>query len=45
MAAACILREAGLDAPAAIERVHVAREHTLTREEGLHYVQDWVVGA
>ena len=45
MTAACILREAGLDAPAAIDRVHAAREHTLTREEQLHYVHDWVAGA
>ena len=44
MAAACILREAGLDAPAAIDRVHIAREHTLTREDGLEYVRGWPMG-
>ncbi|MEX1296706.1 MAG: ADP-ribosylglycohydrolase family protein, partial [Candidatus Limnocylindrales bacterium] len=30
MTAACFLREAGLDADTAIDRVHAAREHTLT---------------
>ena len=45
MAAACLLREAGLDAPSAIDRIHAAREHTLTREEQLQYVRDWRPGA
>ena len=41
MAAACLLREAGLEAPAAVARVQSAREHALTREEQLAYVRDW----
>jgi protein-tyrosine phosphatase len=41
MAAACVLRQAGLDATAAVDRVHAAREHTLTRDEQLAYVRDW----
>ena len=45
MAAACLLREAGLDATTTIDRIHSAREHTLTREEQLAYVRDWVAGA
>ncbi len=45
MAAACLLREAGLDATTAIDRIHAAREHTLTREEQLAYVRDWVARA
>jgi ADP-ribosylglycohydrolase/protein-tyrosine phosphatase len=41
MAAACLLREAGLDADRSIERVRSAREHALTRDEQLHYVRAW----
>ena len=44
MAAACLLREAGLDAGEAIERVHAARKHTLTRVEQQRYVQAWPPG-
>jgi protein-tyrosine phosphatase len=42
MAAACLLREGGLDTPAAVQRVQAAREHSLTRDEQLAYVRDWV---
>ncbi len=41
MTAACLLREAGLDADTAIERVHSARRHTLTMPDQLRYVRDW----
>ncbi len=41
MTAACLLREAGLDADLAIERVHDARRHTLTMPDQLRYVRDW----
>jgi protein-tyrosine phosphatase len=41
MTSACLLREAGLDADAAIDRVHAAREHTLTMPEQLDYVRGW----
>lgn len=41
MTTACLLREAGLDADAAIDRVHAARDHTLTLPEQLRYVRDW----
>ena len=41
MTAACLLREAGLDADTAIARVHAARRHTLTMPDQLRYVQDW----
>jgi ADP-ribosylglycohydrolase len=41
MTAACLLREAGLDAEAAIDRVHQARRHTLTMPEQLAYVRGW----
>jgi len=41
MTAACLLREAGLDADAAIDRVHAARQHTLTMPEQLDYVRGW----
>ncbi|MGD8682386.1 MAG: ADP-ribosylglycohydrolase family protein [Chloroflexota bacterium] len=41
MTSACLLREAGLDADAAIDRVHTAREHTLTMPEQLDYVRGW----
>ena len=41
MTAACLLREAGLDAATAIDRVHAARDHTLTMPEQLRYVKDW----
>jgi ADP-ribosyl-[dinitrogen reductase] hydrolase len=41
MTAACLLREAGLDADDAIERVHGARRHTLTMPEQLRYVRGW----
>ena len=41
MTAACLLREAGLDADTAIDRVHSARQHTLTMPEQLDYVRGW----
>ena len=41
MTAACLLREAGLDADTAIDRVHAARRHTLTMPDQLRYVQGW----
>ncbi len=41
MTAACLLREAGLDADTAIDRVHAARRHTLTMPDQLRYVRDW----
>ena len=41
MTAACLLREAGLDADAAIDRVHAARAHTLTMPDQLRYVKGW----
>jgi protein-tyrosine phosphatase len=44
MAAACILREGGLEASPAMERVRVARSGALTREEQIHFVIDWVAG-
>ena len=41
MTAACLLREAGLGADEAIDRVHAARAHTLTMPEQLRYVKAW----
>jgi ADP-ribosylglycohydrolase/protein-tyrosine phosphatase len=41
MAAACVLRESGLDATTAIARVQSAREHALTRDQQQAYVQRW----
>jgi ADP-ribosylglycohydrolase len=41
MTAACLLREAGLDADEAIDRVHAARAHTLTMPDQLRYVRSW----
>jgi hypothetical protein len=41
MAAACLLREAGLDADDAIERVHRARPRALTLPDQQAYVRDW----
>lgn len=41
MTSACLLREAGLDADTAIDRVHRAREHTLTMPDQLRYVRTW----
>jgi hypothetical protein len=41
MTAACLLREAGLQADEAIDRVHAARAHTLTMPDQLRYVKDW----
>ena len=41
MTAACLLREAGLDADGAIDRVHAARAHTLTMPDQLRYVRGW----
>ncbi len=41
MTAACLLREAGLDATTAIDRVHAARRHTLTMPDQLRYVREW----
>ena len=41
MTAACLLREAGLDAGDAIDRVHLARQRTLTMPPQLAYVRDW----
>ena len=41
MTSACLLREAGLDADTAIDRVHRARKHTLTMPDQLRYVKAW----
>jgi protein-tyrosine phosphatase len=41
LAAACLLREAGLDADSAIERVHAARKRTLTIQEQQAFVRAW----
>jgi protein-tyrosine phosphatase len=41
MTSACLLRESGLDADSAIDRVHAARKHTLTMPDQLHYVKAW----
>jgi ADP-ribosyl-[dinitrogen reductase] hydrolase len=41
MTSACLLRESGLDADPAIERVHAARRQTLTMPEQLRYVRAW----
>jgi protein-tyrosine phosphatase len=41
MTAACLLREAGLGADEAIDRVHAARDHTLTLPPQLAYVRAW----
>jgi len=41
MTSACLLREAGLDADAAIDRVHDARRHTLTLPNQIRYVRRW----
>jgi ADP-ribosylglycohydrolase len=41
MTAGCLLREGGLDADAAIDRVHAARRHTLTMPDQLDYVRRW----
>ena len=41
MTSACFLREAGLDADSAIDRVHAARDHTLTMPDQLRYVKGW----
>ena len=41
MTSACLLREAGLDADEAIDRVHAARDHTLTMPDQLRYVKAW----
>ena len=44
MTSACLLREASLDADTAIDRVHVARRHTLTLPNQIKYVRDWPTG-
>jgi ADP-ribosylglycohydrolase len=41
MAAGCLLREAGLEADDAIDRVHAARTGSLTLGEQLDYVRAW----
>lgn len=41
MTSACLLREAGLDAATAIDRVHHARKHTLTLPNQIKYVRAW----
>jgi protein-tyrosine phosphatase len=41
MTSACLLREAGLDADTAIDRVHAARRHTLTMPDQIRYVRAW----
>ncbi|HSM34072.1 MAG TPA: ADP-ribosylglycohydrolase family protein [Anaerolineae bacterium] len=41
MTSACLLRECGLEADTAIDRVHAARHHTLTMLEQLRYVRAW----
>jgi ADP-ribosylglycohydrolase len=41
MTAGCVLREAGVPADEAIDRVHRARRHTLTLPNQLRYVKDW----
>ena len=45
MTAGCLLREAGLTADEAIDRVHAARDHTLTLPHQLRYVRSWPPGA
>jgi len=41
MTSTCLLREAGLDADTAIDRVHAARRYTLTRPQQVQYVRAW----
>ena len=41
MTSACLLREGGIDADTAIDRVHAARRHTLTMPDQLEYVRGW----
>lgn len=41
LAAACLLREAGLDADTAITRVHTARRRSLTLTEQQAFVRAW----
>ena len=41
MTSACLLRETGLDADTAIDRVHAARRHTLTMPDQIRYVRVW----
>jgi ADP-ribosylglycohydrolase len=41
LTAGCLLREAGLPPGTAVDRVHAAREHTLTLPHQRRYVEDW----
>jgi protein-tyrosine phosphatase len=41
MTAGCLLREAGLGPDEAIDRVHSARDHTLTLPHQARYVRRW----
>ncbi len=41
MTAGCLLREAGLPADEAVDRVHAARDHTLSLPHQLRYVRSW----
>ncbi len=41
LTAGCLLREAGLPPDTAVDRVHAAREHTLTLPHQRRYVEDW----
>ena len=43
MTAGCLLREAGLGPDEAIDRVHAARDHTLTLPHQARYVRRWPV--
>ncbi len=44
LTAGCLLREAGLPPDTAVDRVHAAREHTLTLPHQRRYVEDWPPG-
>jgi protein-tyrosine phosphatase len=44
MAAACVLIEAGIPTGEAIDRVHAGRCGSLTYQDQLAYVREWVVG-
>jgi len=41
LTAGCLLREAGLPPDTAVDRVHAAREHTLTLPHQRRYVEEW----
>ena len=44
LTAGCLLREAGLPPDTAVDRVHAAREHTLTLPHQRRYVEEWPPG-